>query len=110
MATEIDVEGLDELESQLLKLEKKVAVKVVRDALKAGGKVVLADAKTRVPVGSGALKASLGLIARKGRGKNFQTVFVAPRQTNKAALALANAKRSKPIKGVFYGHIVEGWI
>jgi HK97 gp10 family phage protein len=107
MATNIEVEGLDDLESQLLKLQGKVAIKVVRDALKASAKIVLKDAKSNVPVGSGALKASLGIIARKGRGTNFQTVFVAPRQKNKTALALANASRSTPIKGIFYAHIVE---
>ena len=110
MATEIEVEGLQELERRLLTLEGKVVNQVVRKALREGGKIVVTSAKGKANFGkhsTGALRESLGTIARKGKGTNLQTMFVGSRAKNKAALALANARRSKPIRGIFYGHMVE---
>lgn len=107
MATEIEVEGLDELERRLLQLEGKVVNRVVRKALREAGKIVVTAAKGKVAVNSGALRESLGTIARKGKGTNLQTMFVGSRAKNAAALALVNAGRSKPIRGIFYGHMVE---
>lgn len=107
MATEIEVEGLAVLEHRLLELEGAVVNKVVRKALRESGKIVVNSAKGKVPVDSGGLRESLGTIARKGKGPNLQTMFVGSRAKNKAALALVNAGRSKAIRGIFYGHMVE---
>lgn len=108
MAIDIEVDGLDELEAKLLELDKRVATRVVRGALRKSGQIVADSAKTKVPVDSGALKESIGTIARKGKGKRtFQSLFVAPRERNKSAVAIANTFREDPIKGIFYGHIVE---
>lgn len=107
MATDIRVDGLADLEKTLLELEGRVATRVVRGALRKGGKIVAESAKSKVPVDTGALRESIGTIARKGKGKNFQTLFVAPREKNKSALAIANTFRDPPIKGIFYAHIVE---
>ena len=111
MATEsslIQVDGLQELEAKLVALGKKEAPKLLRKALRKGGKIVADDAKTRIPTGgTGALAASIGMMARKGKYGNVETMFVGPRMKNPTALALANQNRSKKIAGIYYGHMVE---
>lgn len=107
METDFELEGLDVLERRLLTLEKKTAKRVVRRALRDSAKIVVESARAKVPEGTGALRESLGTIARVGKGKNFETMFIGSRAKNKAALALANAGRSKPIRGIFYGHMIE---
>jgi HK97 gp10 family phage protein len=103
-----EITGLDELEDQLLALSKKVATKSLRSALVRAARPVVKAAKAKVPVKTGALRQSIGTASRRGRGrKNFATAIVGPKSRNKRAIALANAGRSKPVKGIFWGHIVE---
>lgn len=113
---EVEITGLRELEARLLRLQGKVSNTVVRKALRKAGNVVVKAAKAKVEVDSGALRESIGTIARKGKGTNFQTMFVGSRAKNKAALALANAERpskfrdgttKRNLAGIFYGHMVE---
>lgn len=102
-----EVEGLKHLESQLLKLGKKVASKELKKALAKSVRPTIKDAKAFVPVNTGGLRQSIGYATRQGKYKNIATVFVGPKPANKKAVELANIGRSKKIKGVFYGHIVE---
>lgn len=102
----IDVTGLDELQRQLLRLENKVATKEMNKALVKSIRPVVRDAKLKAPKMTGALAASIGYFVRRGRGRNFATVFAGPKQKAKRAIGLAQASGRK-IKGIFYGHIVE---
>ena len=102
-----EIEGLDILEDKLLKMEAKVGGKFLRQALSKAATPVVRSAKQKAPVDTGALRQSIGKATRKGRGKNVASVFIGPKQSNARAVALANTKRSKPIRGIFYGHMVE---
>lgn len=102
-----EIEGLEELESRLERIGKKVGSKFLRQALSKAATPVVRAAKEKAPSDTGALKQSIGKTTVKGRGKNVASVFVGPKEKNARALALANAGRSKPIKGIFYGHLVE---
>lgn len=110
MATDgvkIEVEGLAELEQELLRLEKKVATKALRSALVRAARPVVKAARAKVPVDTGALQASIGTTTRKGRGRrNFASALIGPKSRNKRAIAIANAAGRK-VKGIFWGHLVE---
>lgn len=69
----IDISGLGDarLQARLKQLDAKVQRKVVRQALRAGAKVVLAATKALVPVDTGALKSGLKLRALKSRRGTF---------------------------------------
>lgn len=62
---DIDFTGEVKLMKALSRLEKKEAAKIVRPALRAGGKVVLEETKRRVPVDRGELRRSLKLRAAR---------------------------------------------
>ena len=68
----IKLEGSKELTKQLNKLAKKAASGAVRKALRAGGNVILKEARIRVPRRTGTLKKSLGIVARKGTRTSFR--------------------------------------
>jgi len=102
------VEGLEDLEAALLKLEKKVATKALKAALSKSGRPILAAAKAKVKIVSGGLRASLGQRTVAGKYANFASLYVGTtRSESKKAVELANVGRSKKIRGVWYGHIVE---
>jgi len=64
----VSVKGLAELQAFLNQLPAKLEANVLRSALRAGAKVVLADAKSRVPVKLGDLRDSLTISTRSRRG------------------------------------------
>lgn len=61
----MEVKGLDTLLWRLETLPKKAALKVFRQSLRAGAKIIQTDAKQRAPVKSGALRKSVKVRARK---------------------------------------------
>lgn len=67
----IKLTGDKELQRKLKALQGKDQKKVVRKALRAGGKIILAESKRLVPVDSGRLKKSLKLRAAKGKRQTF---------------------------------------
>lgn len=77
MSTEIDIRvfGDKELQRKLKALPLILQKKILRSAMRAGGKIVLDSAKQRVPVDTGALQASLKLRAMK-RSKNVLGVQI----------------------------------
>lgn len=62
-----EVIGLEGFDRKLKDLEAKLAKKIVRQALRAGGKIVATKAKALVPVDTGALRKSIKVRAAKGR-------------------------------------------
>jgi HK97 gp10 family phage protein len=73
------VEGGAALARKLKALGPKIAKKVCRKALRAGAKIILQEAKNRVPVRTGKLKKSLKVRAQKRKRKDSIGVTV---QTN----------------------------
>ncbi|MEO1035225.1 MAG: HK97-gp10 family putative phage morphogenesis protein [Pseudomonadota bacterium] len=108
MTDEIRIEGLSELEDALADLGAKTGIKMIRRALLRGGREVVKAARAKVPVGTGALRRSIGISTRRGRfGSAVAVAYIGPKPRNKAAVALAQRGGQRSIKGIFYGHIVE---
>jgi HK97 gp10 family phage protein len=73
---------LKEVVNKLEAMEKKIQRKAVRTAAKSAAKVLLEEAKARVPVKTGNLKKSLGINTRTKKGNII--VYVSPREGKKA--------------------------
>ena len=86
----IRVEGVMDVERNLRKLPSRVQKRAIQRALRRGAKVVLVDAKRRVPVDTGLLRNSLRL--RPQRGDALETGLV----------LFADQKR-----GGFHAHLIE---
>lgn len=90
----IKLEGSKELSKQLNKLAKKAASGAVRKALRAGGNVILKEARIRVPRKTGTLKKSLGIVSRKGTRTSFR-------------VSITNRQGKKLKNDGWYGHFIE---
>lgn len=112
--TTVIVRGLKELDAKLTQLSQVAAQKAMRNAIFAASKPILDQAKANAaawPKGSGAIKESLTRTYSKGlldTGTKF-TVSVGPKAKNRTAIALYNLvyKRRRPIRGIYYGHLLE---
>ncbi|MCW9051233.1 MAG: hypothetical protein OQJ91_02765 [Motiliproteus sp.] len=71
-----DVEGLAELEQQLLKLQAKTGQKLLKSAGRKAMKPVLDDAIAGVNVDTGASKESLSIAAKNGKGQYAAVISV----------------------------------
>lgn len=67
-ATEVKVTGLKELQKFMSELPDKLQANVMRGALRAGAKVLEAEAKRAVPVDQGVLRNSIRVSTRSKRG------------------------------------------
>lgn len=88
MANDVTIDGLSALNDLLTQLPAQIEKKLMRGALRAGQKVVMAQAQGAVHSVSGALAASLKVTTRARAGKVSATV----KAGNKAA---------------YYAHMVE---
>lgn len=70
MPESFEIKGLKELEQQLLKLEAKTGVKLLKQAGRMAMKPVLKSAKNDISVDSGDAKDSLAIKAMNGRKGN----------------------------------------
>ena len=77
-----DVSGIEKLDAELKKLDKKVSAKLVKKATRAGAKILLKEMKSRVAVGTGKLRKSLGILVGKMRGKGARLKVGARRGKN----------------------------
>lgn len=76
----MEIKGFKELERKIKELPEKVKRKEVIKILRTSAKPTLRAAKNEVPVASGNLKKSLGIIVgKKGRSKENPTIYVGPR-------------------------------
>ena len=66
--SDIHVQGLAELNQALQGLSARIEQNILRGSLRAGQKEILEAAKSRVPVASGALRASLKIKTSSKRG------------------------------------------
>lgn len=79
-ATHVRLVGAASLDKLLEGLPKKVANKILRDALRKAGKIVQAEAKARAPVDEGELKRSITVRKGKRKRKGSQSVVIFPDQ------------------------------
>lgn len=86
--SDIQITGLAELNALLQTLPEKVEGRILRQALRAGQKVILEAAKANVPVQSGELRDSLKIKTSMRKGKASATL-------------VAGSKRA------YYAHMVE---
>jgi len=86
-----DVKGLDEVLKKLKILPARIQKNVVTGAIRAGAKPILKEAKRLVPVDTGTLKKSIGIVKRRSKDKNIVIFSVTPRIK----------------KGGWYAHFVE---
>ena len=93
MHVKITIKGHRELQKQLLKLPDKMAKKVARGAIRAGGRIVVKAARAHVPVRSGTLKASLGTRSRSYRGGAISAVVIGPRSGRKRQIGVVQRGR-----------------
>lgn len=96
---EVKVSGLKELDAALKELPNNVAKKHLRTALRAGAKIVQAEAKRLAPVETGALKKSIKVRARKRSRRGGVGIIV------------TTGNKDSLFKGdQFYGGAIEwGW-
>lgn len=108
-----EVKGLKEVDEKLVLLGKVAGEKVMRTSLYTATKPLLDAAQSNITAiqrGSGALaKATRRVYMRSASDQNRFVVAIAPKAKDRIAVALANLhyKRKRPIRGVFWGHLVE---
>lgn len=88
------LEGFDELDKALAKLDNRVQKRISLKALRAGAKIIAKQAKDNVPVNTGNLRKSIGTFAAK-RKAFFKEVLIGTR----------SGKKRK--NDGFYGRFVE---
>ena len=98
----IEVRGLMQLNRALEGLEKKAQKNAIRAAVRAGGRVIVKEARRRLPSEYGTLKKSITVKVLRGRPTS-QAAIVGP---STAGLTRAG-KTKRPKNDGWYGHIVE---
>lgn len=66
----VEVQGIKEIERTLKSFGTDVAIKITKKALRAGAKIILTEAQSKVPVKTGKLRDSLKITSRK-KGDRF---------------------------------------
>lgn len=94
----IKVEGLKELKDRANRLDKRLRRKVYNRAARAGGKIVVAAAKAKVPVKTGAVRASLVYRASSSPNLGFFGVKVTIKGGRKSSERTAR-RRGKSFRG-----------
>jgi len=82
MSRDINITGGDELFAALQELPLKLEINVMRGAVRAGAKILLEDAKARVPVKTGTLKDTLKISTGVKNGKIYAFVKAGSRVNN----------------------------
>lgn len=88
MTVKFEVQGLAALDKAVRQLPKNIQKRVMKTALRAGGRVIAKEAKQNVPVGTGDLKKSIKIVTGKSK-KDGALIFVTT------------------TKDAFYSHMIE---
>ncbi len=114
MRVRVKVEGLRELQRTLQQMERKLAIKALKQGLRKAAKPVLLKARENAGAiaDSGATKAALRLLVRAGRkNKHTATAYIAPNAKAKRALNYYNRERAKdgkePVDRMRHFHLAE---
>lgn len=114
----MQVKGLKELDERLVLLGQVGGEKVMRSTLFSASKPMLDQVLANIsaiPHGSGALKKATRRVYLRPNGRTGSSsgtrfvVAIAPKTKDSVAIALANLvyKRTKPIRRIFWGHLIE---
>ncbi len=93
MMISADVTGTDALLKALKQFPENIQKNVMTGAVRAAAKPIIDDARANVPVDSGNLKKSIGVVKRKSDDKTKIHFSVTPRKGGK--------------NDGFYGHMIE---
>lgn len=113
MTISVSIQGLKEIDANLVKLGKVAGAKIMRGSLYAASKPILDQAKANTaawPKGSGALNLALGrryTVAASDVGGSKFSISVGPKVKHRTALALYNLYYKRHVKGIFYAHLLE---
>ena len=108
----VRLEGLKELDEALARLPKEVGFKTLRSALMAASRPMFQTAKANASAtgvkgfDAGATAAAMGRWTKKF-APTRTVLFIGPRNKNKKALALWNAKHGTEVKRLNHFHLVE---
>lgn len=80
--------NLSELEDALVGISKKVSEQILDNALDAGAKPILKSMDKNVPIDTGKLKESLGVIKKEGSGTN-RKIHLGSTSSNREIVARA---------------------
>lgn len=100
MSAEFKIEGLADLEKQLLDFPEKIRLNVMRGALRAGARQIANEAKARVPVQTGQLRNSIRVSARLQGNDIVASVKAGGR-------VRGGSRKGRSESGAFYAHMVE---
>lgn len=103
---QIEMQGLRELEKALLDLPKRLERRVLNSALMSGARLMVRDAKQRVPVATGELRRNIRARPDRPRDGHTATVIVGVRKLSKAQLFKLRKKRINT-SDPFYWRFVE---
>lgn len=103
---EINIQGLADLNKQLQELPAKIEANVLRGGLRAGAKVIEAEAKRLVPVGPPRVtRTKNGDVTLRKGGALRNSIRVSMRSRLKAGWLNVNIKAGD--KDAWYAHLVE---
>jgi HK97 gp10 family phage protein len=91
----VKITGLKELQARANRLDKRLRRKVYNEAARAGGKVIVAAAKAKVPVRTGAVKSSLVHRASSSPNLGYFGVKVSVKGGKKSSSRIAHRRGGK---------------
>lgn len=108
-----ELKGLRELDRKLEKLGPKLGFKTLRSAMMKSSTPMFKLAKANAQAtgvknqDAGATAAAMGRWTRKEKGAKVVTLFLGPKNKNKKALALWNARHDREITRLTHFHLLE---
>lgn len=90
-----DIRGIDELSIILRKFPSRIEKKILKSSLRKASKVIVKRARNTVPVRTGNLRRSIGIVVNKTNSKSAPSMSIGPR------------KGKKLKNDGWYGHLVE---
>ena len=102
----IDARSLAAFKKTIRGVHKDVRRKAVVNALRRGGRVIVVAARKTVPIETGTLKASLGVVTRHARSK-YLDPYVAYGPLTGYRRTVVRDGKSQEAYPAWYGHLVE---
>src|SRR5262249_25938573 len=99
------VAGVDALVRSLQEFGRGVRNRVLRKALKKGARLIIQQARQLVPMQTGLLKKSLGVVMRTYKRSGAVVAIIGPREDFKTTATMGG--RSFNIDPAYYAHLVE---
>lgn len=107
MAKGLKIQGLESLQKQLEQLTQATTKKVLRSSGRKALNVYVKDAKGKVPVDTGNLKKSIGIISAKRQGKEKVNLIAGPRRAKGKEMQVDGETVMKGEMKGYHAHLVE---